>query len=104
MEEHAKLDRDMFAVRWVTLGLRVDVNCAPKGLMMSMVPLASFTIGGNWVINADTLKTIAPGVRFFLSFFLYFSLFFLLSLSLSVSLTLLLSCSLALLLSCSLTL
>ena len=38
MKEHAKLDRDMFAVRWVTLGLRDDVNCAPKGLMMSMVP------------------------------------------------------------------
>ena len=62
MKEHAKLDRDMFAVRWVTLGLRVDVNCALKGLMMSMVPLASFTIGGNSVINADTLKTIAPSV------------------------------------------
>ena len=57
-----KFDRDMFAVRWVTLGLRVDVNCAPKGSMLSMVPFASFTIGGNWVINADTLKTIAPGV------------------------------------------
>ena len=40
MKEHAKLDRDMFEVRWVTLGLRVDVNYAPKGLM-SMVPLAS---------------------------------------------------------------
>ena len=26
-----------------------------------MVPFASFTVGGNWVINADTLKTIAPG-------------------------------------------
>ena len=26
MQEHAKLDRDTFAVRWVTLGLRVDVN------------------------------------------------------------------------------
>ena len=31
-----------------------------KGLMMSMVPFASFTFGGNWVINADALKTIAP--------------------------------------------
>ena len=62
MKEHAKLDRDMFVVRWVTLGLRVDVNYAPKGLMMSMVPFASFTFGGNWVLNADTLKTIAPSV------------------------------------------
>ena len=33
MKEHAKLDRDMFAV-------------------------------GNWVINADTLKTISPSVDF----------------------------------------
>ena len=62
VKEHAKLDRDMFAVRWVTLGLRVDVNCAEKGLMVSMVSLASFTVGGTWVINADTLKTIAPSV------------------------------------------
>ena len=62
MKEHAKLDRDKFAVRWVTLGLRVDVNCAQTGLMVSMVPLASFTKGGTWVINADTLKLIAPGV------------------------------------------
>ena len=59
MKEHAELDRDEFAVRWVTLGLRVGVNCAQTG---SMVPLASFTIGGTWVINADTLKMIAPGV------------------------------------------
>ena len=62
MKEHAKLDRDMFAVRWVTLGLRVDVSCAPKRLMVSMVLFASFTKGGTWVINADTLKTIAPSV------------------------------------------
>ena len=62
MKEHAKLDRDTFAVRRVTLGLRVDVSCAPEGLMMSMVLLASFTTGGNWVINADTLKTIVPSV------------------------------------------
>ena len=62
MKEHAKLDRDMFTVRWVTLGLRVDVNCAQTGLMVSMVPLASFTFGGTWVINADTLKMIAPSV------------------------------------------
>ena len=60
MKEHPRLDRDMFAVRWVTLGLRVDVNCAQKWLMVSIVPFASFTIGGTWVINADTLKTIAP--------------------------------------------
>ena len=44
------------------MGLRVDVNCAQTGLMVSMVPLASFTIGGTWVINADTLKLIAPSV------------------------------------------
>ena len=62
MKEHAKLDRDMFAERWVILGLRVDVNCAPKSLMMSMVPLASFTFRGHRVINADTLKTVAPSV------------------------------------------
>ena len=40
MKEHAKLDRDLFEVRWVTLGFCVDVNSAPKGVMMSMVPLA----------------------------------------------------------------
>ena len=40
MKEHAKLDRDTFEVRWVILVLRVDVNSAPKGVMMSMVPLA----------------------------------------------------------------
>ena len=32
MKEHAKLDQDMFAVRRVTMELRVDVNCAPKGV------------------------------------------------------------------------
>ena len=31
-------------------------------MMVSMVPLASFTIGGTWVINADTLKMGAPSV------------------------------------------
>ena len=41
MKEHAELDRDMFTVRWVTLGLRVDVNCAQTGLMVSMVPFLS---------------------------------------------------------------
>ena len=41
MTEHAKLDRDMFAGPWVTQGLRVDVNCAPKRLTVSMVPFAS---------------------------------------------------------------
>ena len=30
--------------------------------MMSMVPFASFTVGGNWVIKADTFKKIAPSV------------------------------------------
>ena len=53
MKKHAKLDRDMFAARWVTLGLRVDVNCAPKGLMMSMV------LFFYWLINENTLETIA---------------------------------------------
>ena len=44
MKEHAKFDRDMFKVRWVTVGLRVDVNCAQTVLMVSMVPLASFSL------------------------------------------------------------
>ena len=39
MKEHAKLDLDEFAVRWVTLELRVDVNCAQTELMVSMVPV-----------------------------------------------------------------
>ena len=42
--------------------LGAPCRCQLKGLMMSMVPLASFTKGGNWVINDDTLKTIAPSV------------------------------------------
>ena len=50
MKEHAKLDRDVFTVRWVTLGLRVEVNCAQKVLMVSMVQLASFTIGGSRIV------------------------------------------------------
>ena len=58
------LERDVFDVRWVTLGLRVDVNCAPRGVPMSVVPSVSFTIGGTWVINAETLKKLALLVDF----------------------------------------
>ena len=42
------------------MGLRVDVNCAPHGVMASMSLLASFTIGGTWKLNAEVLKHIAP--------------------------------------------
>ena len=60
MKEHANLDAATFNVRWVTMGLRVDVNCAPRGVLPSMSQLASFTIGGTWKLNAEVLKHIAP--------------------------------------------
>ena len=60
MKEHANLDAKTFDVRWVTMGLRVDVNCAPRGMLPSMSQLASFTKGGTWKLNADVLKHIAP--------------------------------------------
>ena len=46
MKEHANLDAETFDFRWVTMGLRVDVNCAARGVMPSTSQLASFTIGG----------------------------------------------------------
>ena len=48
MKEHAKIDLVVFAVRWVTLGLRVDVNCAPKGFVVSMVPFVFL-----WLLKQD---------------------------------------------------
>ena len=59
MKEHANLDAKNFDIRWVTMGVRVDVNCSPPGIMPSMSQLASFTIGGVWKLNSDVLKRIA---------------------------------------------
>ena len=42
------------------MGVRVDVNSSPPGMMPSMSQLASFTIGGVWKWNADVLKRVAP--------------------------------------------
>ena len=42
------------------MGLRVDVNCAPRGMLPSMSLLASFTSGVTWKLNAEVLKHIAP--------------------------------------------
>ena len=63
MKEYAKLGAEMFDVKLVTLGLRVEVNCAPRGMMPSMSQLASFTIGGTWKSNEDVLKHIATLVN-----------------------------------------
>ena len=63
MKEHVKLGADNFAVKWVTMGVRVEVNCAPQGRLPSMTQLASFTIGGTWKLNEDALKKLAPLVN-----------------------------------------
>ena len=44
--------------------LRVDVNCAPRGMLPSMSLLASFTTGGTCKLNADVLKHVAPFADF----------------------------------------
>ena len=64
MKEHANLDAETFDVRGVSMGLRVDVNCAPRGMLPSMSLLASFTTGGTCKLNADVLKHVAPFADF----------------------------------------
>ena len=64
MREYANLGAERFEIKWVTLGVRVEVNCKPGSVTLTMSPIASFNIGGTWRLHEDVLKKVAPSVSY----------------------------------------
>ena len=62
MKKYANLGAETLDVKWVTMGVRVEVNCTPGGVLPTMSQLASFNIWSIWKINEDVLKKIAPAI------------------------------------------
>ena len=60
MRENAGLTKEQFHMRWVSTGIRVSVNGAPPGCLAVLLPVASITIGANWMLNRENLQIFAP--------------------------------------------
>ena len=51
MRDISNMGREAFDIRLVTTGIRITDNGAPDGHVTAMSPVASITIGANWVAN-----------------------------------------------------
>ena len=63
MRENAGLTKEQFDMRWVSTGIRVSVNGAPPGCLAVPFPVASITIGANWVLNRENLQSFASRAK-----------------------------------------
>ena len=55
------LTNEQFDIRWVSAGIRVSVNSAPRDRLPVLAQIASLTIGANWVFNRDGFNCFVPG-------------------------------------------
>ena len=62
MRDNAGLTKEMFDIRWVSTGIRVSVNSAPRDRLPVLAKIASITIGANWVLNRDRFSSFIPGI------------------------------------------
>ena len=56
------MERDLFDIKWLTNGLRVSVKGLSAGTRVTLVFLATHSLGSKWWIDETMLKTLKPDI------------------------------------------